>query len=159
MFEQESEMCTSLNNNGAVFQHSKPTIWKETGNHFQNILDLIDSMTDGSRQKVIEKGLGRESKDSRWSNGNSAHKRSADNINIGISRHSSGLELSFRHPNSAQTPSLPHCRKYSNGSADCSCLGKSKCYVVERKNRDLDFLVSRDLMGSASSGESVRIEI
>lgn len=154
MFEQDSQMCASSNNNGIVSQRLKPTIWRETGNHFQNILDLIDAMTDGSRQKVIEKGPGRENKYS-----NSTHTRSADNSNNGISRHSTGLELSFRHPNSSLIPGLHYCRKYSNGSADCSCLGKTRCYIVEKKNRELDFLVSRDLVEGASSGESVRIEI
>lgn len=154
MFEQDSQMCASSNNNGSVSQRLKPTIWRETGNHFQNILDLIDAMTDGSRQKVIEKGPGRENKYS-----NSTHTRSADNSNNGISCHSTGLELSFRHPNSSLIPGLDYCRKYSNGSADCSCLGKTRCYIVEKKNRELDFLVSRDLVEGASSGESVRIEI
>ena len=159
MFEQDSKLCASLHNKGGVLQETKPTVRRETGNHFQNILDLIDAMTDGSRKKLCENGTEKANKESKWPNDDSTHNRSANSNKAGISRHSSGLELSFRHSNSSLVPGVHQCRKYSNGYSDCSCLGKSKCYVVERKNRELDFLVSKEIMESTGISESVRIEV
>ena len=153
MFEKNSKLRGYSKATRGAPQQIKGTGWRETGNHFQNILDLIDAMTDGNRKRVCEIGL------KNGADEDSTHNRSADNTSTRNGRHGSDLELSFGRPNSSLIPGVHQCRENRNGSTGCSCLGKSKCYVVERKNRELDSLVSKEIMESISSGESVTIEI
>ena len=62
MFEQNSKQAGSPKSN-CVYPsplESKTTVWREHGNHFQNILDFIEEMTEGNirqRGKSCVKGL------------------------------------------------------------------------------------------------------
>ena len=158
MFEQNSKLRNSSKPKRGVQQQTKDAAWRETGgNHFQNILDLIDAMTDRNRKNVCEIGL-KESIESRQHDEASAHNQSADNTSTQAHLHCNDLELSFRRSDSSMIPSVYQCREHRNSSTGCSCLGKSKCYLVERKNRELNYLVSKD-MENICSLESVTIEI
>ncbi|KAL9971356.1 hypothetical protein ACROYT_G023869 [Oculina patagonica] len=158
MFEQNSKLPGSSKPKRGVPQQTKGTVWRETGgNHFQNILDLIDAMTDGKRKNVCEIGLKANSESSQ-PNEDSAHIRSVDTTSTHTRRHCSDLELSFGRSDSSLIPGVYQCREHRNGSTGCSCLGKSKCYLVQRKTRELDYLVSKD-MEHISSLDSITIEI
>lgn len=158
MFEQNSKLPGSSKPKRGVPQQTKGTVWRETGgNHFQNILDLIDAMTDGNRKNVCEIGL-RANIESSHSNEDSAHMRSVDTTSTQARRHCSDLELSFGRSDSSLIPGVYQCTEHRNDSTGCSCLGKSKCYLVQRKSRELDYLVSKD-MEHISSLESITIEI
>lgn len=51
------------------------------------------------------------------------------------------------------------CKEYRNGIIGCFCLGKFKCYVVERKMCEMDYLVFKEIMESISFGEIMIIKI
>lgn len=128
------------------------------GNHFQNILDLIDEMTEKNRKNHSEIGLSASVESSKANNAeDGTHNRSAADASATPCRHCSDLELSFAHASSSS--GVPQCKEHRNGTTGCSCLGKSKCYVVERKTREMDYLVSKETMESISSGETMTIKI
>lgn len=127
------------------------------GNHFQNILDLIDEMTEKNRKNHSEIGLSANVQSSKPNSADGTHNRSAANASATTCSHCGDLEISFAHANSSS--GVPQCREHRNGSTGCSCLGKSKCYMIERKTREMDYLVSKETMESISSGETMTIKI
>lgn len=157
MFEQNSKLRRPSKPKRAVQQPTKAAAWRENGgNHFQNILDLIDTMTDRNKKNVCNIGFNANIESSHRLDEDSSHNRPADNTSTRVRRHCSDLELSLGS-DSSLIPGV--CREHRNSSAGCSCLGKSKCYLVERKNRQLNYLVSKDPMENTCSLESVVIEI
>ena len=161
MFEFGSKLSGFSKARKGIPQHTKVKVGREPGgNHFQNILDLIDEMTEKNRKTHFEIGLPanvESSKPNAEETEDGTHNKSADTPSARPCRHCSDLELSFAHSNSP--PGVDQCREHKNGSTGCSCLGKSKCYMVERKTREMDYLVSKETMESTSSGETVAIEL
>ena len=159
MFEHGSKLSGFSKARRGIPQQTKVKVGREPGgNHFQTILDLIEEMTEKNRKNHhCEIGLPGKVESSKPNVEDGTHNESADNASDRPCRHCSDLELSFAHSNSS--PGEDQCREHSNGSTGCSCLGKSKCYMVERKSREMDYLVSKETMESVSSGETVVIEI
>lgn len=158
MFEQGSKLSGFSKARRGIPQQTKVKAGREPGgNHFQNILDLIDEMTEKNRKNHSEIGLPANVETSKPNAEDGTHNRSADNASARPCRHCSDLELSFAHTNFSS--GAHQCREHRNGSTGCSCLGKSKCYMVERKTREMDYLVSKETMENISSGETVTIEI
>lgn len=157
MFEQNSKQAGSLKSN-CVYPsplESKTTMWHEHGNNFQNILDFIEEMTEGNirqRGKSCVKGIKTNTAAYQGSQTN-GDIRPAYNTSPPIRPHDSDLSLSFCGEGVSQIPGVERCAKHKHGVA-CYCLGKSKCYVVEGKTRDNDYLVSTEIE-SISSGEAV----
>lgn len=158
MFEHGSKLSGLSKARRGIPQQTKATARCEPGgNHFQIILDLIEEMTERNRKNLSEIGLHANVESSKPYPEDGTHNRRADNASARPCRHCSDLELSFGHSNSSS--GVHQCRDHRNGSTGCSCLGKSKCYMVERKTRELDYLVSKETMESIISGETVTIEI
>ena len=158
MFEQSSKLSGFSRVRRGIPQQAKVKALREPGgNHFQNILDLIDEMTEKNRKNHREIGLSTNAESSKPNAEDGTHKRSADNVSAKPCGHCNDLELSFAHANCSS--GVPLCREHRNGSTGCSCLGKSKCYMVERKTREMDYLVSKETMESTSSGETMTIKI
>ena len=158
MFEHGSRLSGFPKVRRGIPQQRKVKAGREPGgNHFQNILELIDQMTEKNRKNQSEIGLPTNVESSKPNAEDGTHNRSADNASTRLCRHYSDLELSFAHLNSST--GVNQCTEHRNGSTGCSCLGKSKCYMVERKTRELDYLVSKETMESISSGETITIEI
>ena len=157
MFEHGSKLPGFPKARRGIPQQTKVKAGREPGgNHFQNILDLIDEMTEKNRKTHCEIGLPANVVSRKPNAEDGTLNRSADNASVRPCRHCSDLELSFVHSNSSS--GVQQCREHQNGSTGCSCLGKSKCYMVERKTREMDYLVSKETMESISSGETVTIE-
>ena len=158
MFEQSSKLYGFSRVRRGIPQQAKVKALREPGgNHFQNILDLIDEMTEKNRKNHSEIGFSTNVESSKSNAEDGTHKRSADNVSAKPCGHCSDLELSFTHANCST--GVPQCREHRNESTGCSCLGKSKCYMVERKTRKMGYLVSKETMESTSSGETMTIEI
>ena len=158
MFEQSSKLSGFSRVRRGIPQQAKVKALREPGgNHFQNILDLIDEMTEKNRKNHREIGLSTNAESSKSNAEDGTHKRLADNVSAKPGGHCSDLELSFAHANCSS--GVPLCREHRNGSTGCSCLGKSKCYMVERKTREMDYLVSKETTESTSSGETMTIKI
>ena len=162
MFKQDQLQGSTLSDfsraRRGIPQQAKVKALREPGeNHFQNILDLIDEMTEKNRKNHSEIGLSVNVETSNPNSEDSTHNRSAANASAMPCRHCSDLGISFAHTNSSSD--VPQCREHRNGSTGCSCLGKSKCYMVERKTREMDYLVFKETMESISSGENMPIKI
>ena len=158
MFEQSSKLSGFSRVRRGIPQQAKVKALREPGgNHFQNILDLIDEMTEKNRKNHSEIGLSTNVESNKPNAEDGTHKRSANNVSAKPCGHCSDLELSFAHTNSSS--GVPQCREHRNGSTGCSCLGKSKCYMVERKTREMDYLVSKEITESTSSGDTMTIKI
>ena len=138
MFEHGSKLSGFSKVRRVIYQQPRVKAGRESGgNHFQNILDLIDEMTEKNRKKHCEVGIPANAKLSKPIAEDGPHNSAADNT---IAQPCSDLELSFAHSNSSS--GVHQCKEHGNGSTGCSCLGKSKCYMVERKARQMDYLVS-----------------
>ena len=158
MFEHGSKLSRFSKARRGIPQQTKATARREHGgNHFQSILDLIDEMTERNRKNLKESGLHANIESSKPSAEDGTHNRSADNTSGRPCRHCSDLELSFGLSNPSS--GVHQCRDHRNGSTGCSCLGKSKCYMVERTTRELNYLLSKEITENISSGETVTIEI
>lgn len=164
MFEQNSQDMRSSKSK-VVIPEAAPktnTVWREHGNHFQNILDFIDEMTDGNR-KIRNNNCVSGVKTStcqlqgKHTNGDILSNRSADKTSPQTRRHCRDLGLSFCRQTFSEVPGLERCREHRNDNG-CYCLGKSKCYIVERKTREVDCLASKEIE-SISSGETLSTEI
>ena len=158
MFEHGSKVTGFSKARRGVPQQTKVKELREPGgNHFQNILDLIEEMTEKNSKHHNATGLPANLESSKSNAEDGTHNRSADNASAKPCGHCSDLELSFAHSHSFSA--VQRCREHRNDSTGCSCLGKSKCYMVERKTREMDYLVSKETMESITSGETVAIEI
>lgn len=122
-------------------------------NHFQDILDFIDEMTDEKRQNIgkrenlgvseIKRGTNKASRRAQASKGYIASNQLAYKTSSLIGRHGTYNELSFH--------GLKQCRGHRMGEG-CSCLGKSKYYIMHKKLQESDCLVFKE-RASFSSGE------
>lgn len=151
MFEQDSKHMRSTKSKGGIAGPTRPkdTVWRDHGNHFQNILDFIDEMTDENRRMRNNIYITGIKTNTTSTQGNqSAHNSSRQNR-----RHCDNLEISFCRGDLSEIPGVNRCLEHGDGSR-CYCLRKSKCYAVERKTRDVDCLVTKEIE-SISSGETL----
>lgn len=145
MFEQNSRytnMAPLSISNGQKPITMKDTTWRAGGNHFQNILDFIEAKTGGNhitRNNKCANEADIPSAETRQ-NHTSAYTRSVHKREPAVPGHASDLELSLFGQNTSDISSVERCDKNKH-SATCSCLGKSKYYPVERKNREMESLM------------------
>ena len=171
MFEQQ---CAK-NNNEETLRFSKlkrslprPATYKCTEfhvdrNHFQDILDFIDEMTGEKRQNIgkrenlcvseIKRGTSKAGRPAKTSKGYIASNQSAYKTTSLIGRHGAYHELSFSRKEPLEIHGLKQCRGHRMGEG-CSCLGKSKCYIVHKKLQEVECLVSKG-RERFSSGETL----
>lgn len=158
MFEQNSTHTSSSKSKGLIPDPiaTKDRMFREHGNQFQNILDFIEEMTDGNRRTRNNISMAEIQKTNTAASQESHTKgdiRSVYNTSPLTRRHGSNLELSFCSQGNSEMPGMHRCPQHKHGTG-CYCLGKSKCYVVERKTQELDCSVSNE-KESISSGETV----
>ena len=159
MFEQNFTHTSSSKSKGLIPDPiaTKDGMWREHGNQFQNILDFIEEMTDGNRRtrnNISMAGIQKPNTAASQGSHTNGGIRSAYNTSPPTRRHGGHLELSFCSQGNSEMPAGMHrCPQHKHGTG-CYCLGKSKCYVVERKTQELDCSVSNE-KESISSGETV----